>query len=102
MGLEDDRFGGALYEYALAHDTSSRTAQEGFGPGRVPAEQVCKARRTPLGSAQEVRQWWRRARVRQRKTTLVTIPSNHPRIAEKMTIQTSDTVDEPTTQLNST
>jgi hypothetical protein len=32
--------------------------------------------------------------VRQRKTTLVTIPSNHPRIAVKMTIHTSDTVDE--------
>jgi hypothetical protein len=44
----------------------------------------------------------RRARVRQRKTALVTIPSNHPRIALKMTIQTSDTADEPTTQLNST
>ncbi len=44
----------------------------------------------------------RRARVRQRKTMLVTIPSNQPRMAEKMTIQTSDTVDEPTTQLNST
>ena len=56
----------------------------------------------PLGPAEVVRQWWRRARVRQRKTTLVTIPSNHPRIALKMTIQTSDTVDEPTTQLNST
>lgn len=42
------------------------------------------------------------ARVRQRKTALVTIPSNQPRIAEKMTIQTSDTVDEPTTQLNLT
>jgi hypothetical protein len=29
--------------------------------------------------------------VRQRKTALVTIPSNHPRIALKMTIHTSDT-----------
>jgi hypothetical protein len=40
--------------------------------------------------------------VRERKTALVTIPSNHPRIAVKMTIHTSDTSDEPTTQLNST
>jgi transposase len=70
--------------------------------GCVPGEQLWKARRAPLGPAEEVRQWWRRARVRQRKTALVTIPSNQPRMAEKMTIQTSDTVDEPTTQLNST
>jgi hypothetical protein len=59
-------------------------------------------RRAPLGPAEEVRQWWRRARVRQRKTALVTIPSNQPRMAEMMTIQTSDTVDEPTTQLKLT
>jgi hypothetical protein len=67
-----------------------------------PGERLWKARRALLGSAQVVRQWWRRARVRQRKTALVTIPSNQPRIAEKKTIQTSDTVVEPTTQLNST
>jgi hypothetical protein len=67
-----------------------------------PGERLWKARRAPLGSAQVVSQWWRRARVSQRKTTLVTIPSNQPRIAEKKTIQTSDTVVEPTTQLNST
>jgi hypothetical protein len=67
-----------------------------------PGERLWKARRAQLGPAEEVRQWWRRARVRQRKTALVTIPSNQPRIAEKMTIQTSDTVDEPTTQLNLT
>ena len=65
-------------------------------------EPLWKARRAPLGPAEEVPQWWRRARVRQRKTRLVTIPSNHPRIAVKMTIHTSDTIDEPTTQLNST
>ena len=67
-----------------------------------PGEPLWKARRAQLGPAEVVRQWWRRARVRQRKTALVTIPSNQPRMAEKMTIQTSDTVDEPTTQLNST
>ena len=61
-----------------------------------------KARRAPLGPAEGVPQRWRRARVRQRKTKLVTIPSNHPRMAEMMTIHTSDTVDEPTIQLNST
>ena len=71
-------------------------------PGRVPGEPLWKARCAQLGPAEELRQWWRRARVRQRKTALVTIPSNQPRMAEKMTIQTSDTVDEPTTQLNST
>jgi transposase len=60
------------------------------------------SKKSSVGAPEEVRQWWRCARVRQRKTTLVTIPSNQPRMAEKMTIQTSDTVDEPTTQLNST
>jgi hypothetical protein len=63
---------------------------------------------TPISSCRlgafgkEVPQWRRRARMRQRKTALVTIPSSHPRMAVKMTIQTSDTVDVPTTQLNST
>jgi hypothetical protein len=40
--------------------------------------------------------------VRQRKTALLTIPSNRPRIAEKRTIQTSEAVDEPNTQLSLT
>jgi hypothetical protein len=71
-----------------------QAASRGNGCGRH--------RRAPLGPAEEVRQWWRRARVRQRKTALVTIPSNQPRMAVKMTIQTSDTIDEPTTQLNLT
>jgi hypothetical protein len=71
-------------------------------PGGTVVQSATKARRAPLGPAEGVPQWWRRARVRQRKTTLVTIPSNHPRIAVTMTIHTSDTVDEPTTQLNST
>ena len=56
----------------------------------------------PLNGPQRQTQELGRLRVRQRKTALVTIPSNHPRIAVKMTIHTSDTVDEPTTQLNST
>ena len=55
---------------------------------------------TAIGPAAEMPQWWPHARVRQRKTALVTIPSNHPRMAEMMTNHTSDTVDEPTTQLN--
>jgi hypothetical protein len=76
--------------------------QQPWRAGGAVVQGTTKARRAPLGRAEGVPQWWPRARVRQRKTTLVTIPSNHPRIAVKMTIHTSDTVDEPTTQLNST
>lgn len=82
----------------LKNDLRQAGASRGNGCARHD-EGTPSAR--PSG-AEGVPQWWRRARVRQRKTTLVTIPSNHPRIAVTMTIHTSDTVDEPTTQLNST
>lgn len=41
-------------------------------------------------------------RVRNRKTTLVTIPKSHPRIAVTRMIQTSDWCVEPNTQLTLT
>ena len=44
----------------------------------------------------------RGARVRQRMSALLTIPSSQPRDAEQRMIQTSEVLDDPTTQLNST
>lgn len=44
----------------------------------------------------------RGVRVRARKMMLVAMPSNHPRMADPMTIHTSEACAEPTTQLNST
>ena len=65
-------------------------APAGFSLGKAPGGEV------PPVEPHQIRG----GRVRHRKSEVVTMPSSQPRTAADTTIQTSEVVDEPTTQLN--